>query len=118
MYDEVNSNRYGLKDEFVSGVEDFVSRCMSWPKNLNEGGIRCPCVKCACIPLKMPSKIRHHLYKDGCLPNYYTQTNHREENQNVDFDAHSSSGGNAGEDNLGDEEQFDAINEMVYDASS
>lgn len=89
---------------------------MNRPKNLNEGGTRFPCVKCVCIPLKTPSEVRHHLYKDDFLPNYYTWTDHGEKNQNVDLDGHSSSSGNAGGDNLGGEKQFDAVNEMAYDA--
>ena len=115
MYDRVNSNRYGLKDEFVSGVEDFVNKAMNRPDFLNEGGIRCPCEKCVCLPLKTPSEVRHHLYKNGFLPNYYTWTDHGEDTQNIDFDGHSSSGRNDGGDNHGDEEQLDAMNEMVYD---
>ncbi|CAI8597398.1 unnamed protein product [Vicia faba] len=114
--DRVNSNRYGLKDEFVSGVEDFVNKAMNRPDFLNDGGIRCPCEKCVCIPLKTPSEVRHHLYKNVFLPNYYTWTDHGEDTQNVDFDGHSSSGRNYGGDNQGDEEQLDAMNEMVYDA--
>lgn len=31
MYDRVNFNRYGLKDDFVSGVEDFVNKIMNIP---------------------------------------------------------------------------------------
>ncbi|CAI8596244.1 unnamed protein product [Vicia faba] len=116
MYDRVNSNKYGLKDEFVSGVEDFVNKAMNRPDFLIDGGIRCPCKKCVCIPLKTPSEVRHHLYKNGFLPNYYTWTDHGIDTQNVDFDGHSSSGRNDGGDNHGDEEQLDAMNEMVYDA--
>src|SRR4051812_18951546 len=105
MYDRVNSNRYGLKDEFVSGVEDFVNKAMNRPQFLDEGGIRCPCVKCVSILLKTPNVVKHHLYKYGFLPNYYTWIDHGEANQSVDIDGHSSSGGNAGRDNTGDEEQ-------------
>ena len=115
MYDRVNSNRYGMKDEFISGVEEFVNKAMNRPQFLNEGGIRCPCVKYVYILLKTPNEVKHHLYKYGFLSNYYTWTDHGEKNQNMDLDGHSSSGGNAGGDNLGDEEQFDAMNEMVSD---
>ncbi|XP_058731844.1 uncharacterized protein LOC131603526 isoform X1 [Vicia villosa] len=115
MYDRVNSDRYGLKDGFVSGVEDFVNKAMNRPQFLNEGGIRCPCKKCGCILLKTPNEVKHHLYKYGFLPNYYTWIDHGEANQSVDIDGHSSSGGNVGQDNTGDEEQFDAMNEMVSD---
>ncbi|KAI5418268.1 hypothetical protein KIW84_042772 [Lathyrus oleraceus] len=79
-------------------------------QTLDKGGIRCHCVKCVCIPLKKPSEVRiplkkpsevrNHLYKDGFLPNYYTWTTHGEENQT---NGYSSSGGNVGGDNSGDE---------------
>ncbi|CAI8616561.1 unnamed protein product [Vicia faba] len=117
MYDRVNSNRYCLKDEFVSGVEGFVSKAMNRPDFLNDEGIMCLCEKCVCIPLKTPSEVRHHLYKNGIFPKYYTWTDHGEDTQNINFDGHSSSGRNDGGDNLGDEEQLDAMNEMLYDAS-
>lgn len=66
--------------------------------------------------MKTPNEVRHHLYIHGFLSNYYTLTDHGEENQNVDLDGHSSSGGAAGGDNSSDEEQFDVINEMIFDA--
>lgn len=31
MYDRINTNMYGLKDEFVSGVENFVNKTMNRP---------------------------------------------------------------------------------------
>ncbi|CAI8587752.1 unnamed protein product [Vicia faba] len=40
MYDRVNSNRYGLEDGFVSGVEDFVIKAINRLDFLNDGGIR------------------------------------------------------------------------------
>lgn len=98
MHARVNSNRYGLKDGFFNGVDDFVNKAMNQPQVLNKGRIRCR-VKCVCILLKTPSEIRHHLYTDVFLPNYYTWFDHGEENQ---IDGHSSSGENAGGDNLSD----------------
>lgn len=89
---------------------------MNQPLFLSKGWIRCPCVNFVSIGLKTPSKVRHYLYIYGFLPNYYTRIVHGEENQNVDLDGHSSSGGNGCGDILDDEEQFDAMNEMVYNA--
>ncbi|GAU48783.1 hypothetical protein TSUD_406260 [Trifolium subterraneum] len=88
MYDRVNPNRFGLKDSFLSGVAEFVNKAMEQPQYLNNGEIRCPCVNCKCIDLKTAS-----------------------EDQDVDIGGHSSSG-----EDVGDEDQFEAMNEMIYDA--
>lgn len=45
------------------------------------------------------------------VPNYYTWTDYGEENMT---EGHSSTDENVGGDNPSDEEQFDAMNEMVY----
>ncbi|KAK2383561.1 hypothetical protein QL285_070997 [Trifolium repens] len=111
MYDRVNSNRFGLKDSFLSGVEEFVNKTMEQPQFLNHGVIRCPCVNCKCIDLKTPREVKHHLYKYGFLPNYYIWTEHGEEDQDVDLGGHFSGG-----EDVGVEDQFEAMNEMINDA--
>lgn len=32
MYDRVNFDRYGLKDEFVSGVKKFINKAINQPQ--------------------------------------------------------------------------------------
>ncbi|WJX62809.1 hypothetical protein P8452_47766 [Trifolium repens] len=88
MYDKVNSNRFGLKDSFLSGVGEFVNKAMEQAQFLNHRVIRCPCVNCKCIDLKTPREVKHHLYKYGFLPNYYIWTEHGEEDQDVDLGGH------------------------------
>lgn len=83
MYNRVNANRYGLKDEFVRGVKKFVKRAIRRPDYLSEGGIRCPCVKCECIKLTTPPMVRYHLYKHGFKPNYLIWTDHGEVRPNI-----------------------------------
>ncbi|WJX83939.1 hypothetical protein P8452_66562 [Trifolium repens] len=111
MYDRVNSNRFGLKDSFLSGVGEFVNKAMEQAQFLNHGVIRCPCVNCKCIDLKTPREVKHHLYKYGFLPNYYIWTEHGEEDQDVDLGGHFSGG-----EDVGVEDQFEAMNEMINDA--
>jgi hypothetical protein len=111
MYDRVNSNRFGLKDSFLSGVEEFVNKAMEQPQFLNHGVIRCPCVNCKCIDLKTPREVKHHLYKYGFLPNYYIWTEHGEEDQDLDLGGHFSGG-----EDVGVEDQFETMNEMINDA--
>jgi hypothetical protein len=62
MYDAVNLYRHGLKDNFVTGVDEFVKKAMAHPNFLVEGGIRCPCVNCKCIDLATPREVKLHLY--------------------------------------------------------
>jgi hypothetical protein len=51
------------------------------------------------------------LYKYGFLPNYYIWTEHGEEDQDVDLGGHFSGG-----EDVGVEDQFEAMNEMINDA--
>lgn len=113
MYDAVNIHRPGLKDNFIAGVAEFVEKAMAEPCFLAEGSIRCPCVKCKCIDLATPREVNLHLYRDGFMPNYYVWTKHGEVNPDANLGSHSSSGGNAV-----DEDQLAAINQMIHDANS
>ncbi|WJX67427.1 hypothetical protein P8452_51893 [Trifolium repens] len=110
-YHRVNSNMLGLKDSFLSGVGEFVNKAMEQAQFLNHGVIRYPCVNCKCIDLKTPREVKHHLYKYGFLPNYYIWTEHGEEDQDVDLGGHFSGG-----EDVGVEDQFEAMNEMINDA--
>jgi len=37
-----------LRQPFINGVHDFVSKAMDQVSHISNGGIRCPCVKCGC----------------------------------------------------------------------
>ncbi|KAK2352694.1 hypothetical protein QL285_090412 [Trifolium repens] len=111
MYDAVNLYRHGLKDNFVTGVDEFVKKAMAHPNFLVEGGIRCPCVNCKCIDLATPREVKLHLYRVGIKPNYYVWTEHGEVNPNENFRGHSSRGRH-----VSDEDQLDAMYQMLHDA--
>ncbi|WJX18491.1 hypothetical protein P8452_08285 [Trifolium repens] len=96
------------------GVEEFVNKTMEQPQFLSHGVIRCPCVNCKCIDLKTPREVKHHLYKYGFLPNYYIWTEHGEEDQDVDLE--DLGGHFSGGEDVGVEDQFEAMNEMLNDA--
>jgi hypothetical protein len=111
MYDAVNLDRHGLKDNFVIGVDEFVKKAMTHPNFIVEGGIRCACVNCKCIDLATPREVKLHLYRVGFKPNYYVWTEHGEINPNENFRGHSSRGRH-----VSDEDQLDAMYQMVHDA--
>src|SRR4051812_42168143 len=109
MYNAVNPDRYGLKDNFISGVDEFVEMAMARPNFLAEGGIRFPCANCKCIDLMTPRDVKYHLYKNGFQPNYYVWTEHGEVNPNSKLSGHSRS------ENVDYEDQLAAMNHMVHD---
>ena len=45
MYDRLYPGRKGLRNEFIEGVEHFISVAMQLPSFRNGGLIRCPCSK-------------------------------------------------------------------------
>jgi hypothetical protein len=90
MYDVVDIDRHGLKDNFVSGVDEFVKKAMTCPNFLAEGGMNCPCVNCNYVDLANPREVKFHLYRDEFKPNYYVWTRHGEINPNENFGGHSS----------------------------
>ena len=65
MYDRTFPRRRGLKPYFVGGVHGFIS--WAWGQHVckDEGGIRCPCLKCACRYIKTdPNEVKKHLETD------------------------------------------------------
>lgn len=46
MYNRVLPNRDGLENTFYEGVESFISHACGLVQFINEGTIRCPCMKC------------------------------------------------------------------------
>ena len=79
---------------------------------MSEGGLRCPCVKCRCMKILSPSKVRDHLYRVGFQPNYWVWTNHGEVMPKV----HSSFESDHTSQPMEYEDQFVAVNQMVYNA--
>jgi len=60
MYDMLYHSRR-LKQRFMDGVFEFVSTAMDQPSYIEDGGIRCPCVRCICQKILKPFYVRAHL---------------------------------------------------------
>ncbi|XP_004513291.1 uncharacterized protein [Cicer arietinum] len=111
MYNRVHENRHGLKEEYVSGVKDFVKRALKQPICISKGGIRCPCIKCKCMKISAATTVRLHLYWDGFQPDYWMWTEHGEVKPMVE-----TRGGSTSNKIMHHDDQFNAIDEMVFDA--
>ena len=61
-YNRLILGQRGLTDEFISGVKEFVSYVCQLPTYVEEGIIKCPCVKCDCRKLQNVDMIKLHLY--------------------------------------------------------
>ncbi|CAJ2636394.1 unnamed protein product, partial [Trifolium pratense] len=111
MYNRVAANRNGLEEEFIRGVKRFVKRALKQPICISEGGVRCPCINCKCMKISTAVNVRLHLYKNGFQPNYWIWTEHGEVRPSVDTMGGLNSIGHVHHEN-----QFIAMNQMVYDA--
>ena len=85
MYDRCYSGRWGLKESFVLGVEEFVRVARQSRYFELEGGIRCPCIKCDCTRILTDEVVKVHLYKKGFIPNYWIWTLHGEDMPAIDL---------------------------------
>jgi len=47
MYEMLDSSRR-LRQSFIDGVHDFVSKAMNQVSHIPDGGVRCLFVKCCC----------------------------------------------------------------------
>ena len=115
MYDRTFPGRRGLKPHFVEGVHEFISWAWGQQVYQNEGGIRCPCLKCACSYINSdPNEVKKHLEKVGFMLDYWVWIYNGEQFQNfgAGVNAQASSSGI----NVDDNEQFNMMNDMVDDA--
>ena len=108
MYNMLDSSRR-LNQQFITGVNEFVSKAMNQASYTLDGGIRCPCVRCQCEKILQPSNVRAHLLQYGFIPNYKVWVQHGEEGSNVDY-ASSSYG------RIDDCDQLGSMTHMMYDA--
>lgn len=85
MYNRNLPHRVGLTDEFLYGVEGFMSYVCSREQFTRDGRlIRCPCVRCACMKFLDMDSVKLHLYQKGFMANYYSWTCHGEESLTTD----------------------------------
>ena len=62
MHKRLIPRQRGLTYEFISGVKEFVSYACQLPTYVEEGIIKCPCVKCDCRKLQNVDMIKLYLY--------------------------------------------------------
>ena len=111
MYDMLDPSRR-LKQRFMDGGFKFVSTVIDQPSYIEDGGIRCPCVRCICQKILKPSHVRAHLLQYGFQPNYHVWVYHREDRP-ID---HSIGYASTSYENINYNANFGSINEMVYNA--
>ena len=69
-YNRINPNTRTIIEEFVFGVDKFVSFASQYSIYLTEGTIRCLCVKCCNRKLLNFETVKIYLYKKGFKPDY------------------------------------------------
>ncbi|KAJ7942534.1 Transposon protein, putative, CACTA, En/Spm sub-class [Quillaja saponaria] len=67
-----------ITDEFMQGVEEFLSLAYGNSSIVYEGTIKCPCAACKHRKYLSRDEITVHLYKKGFVPNYKLWTVHGE----------------------------------------
>lgn len=85
VYDRNESGRRLLKQSFVAGVEEFISKAKQHCDYAEEGGIRCPCTKYNCMAVLSDDNVKLHLYRHGFKHNYWIWTDHDEELPDIDL---------------------------------
>ncbi len=70
--------RVGYKEEWETGVEQFITFACSNPGHMDGNKIRCPCRRCKNLRFKDCDDVRVHLYKCGFMPSYTNWTAHGE----------------------------------------
>ena len=85
MYDRCYSGSSDLKEFFVDGVEEFVSKVSQQDCYHNDEGIRCDCTRAL-----EDRVVKVHLYKNGFKPNYWIWIDHGKEMPHVDLNDDNS----------------------------
>ncbi|CAJ2648225.1 unnamed protein product [Trifolium pratense] len=76
MYNRLMPGRRGLTDEFLKGVDEFVSFAIQ--RDTSNKEIRCPCSKCKNMKFLDPEEVKVHIYSRGFKPDYWYWTCHGE----------------------------------------
>jgi len=111
MYDMLDPSKR-LKQRFMNGVFEFVSTTMDQPSYIEDGGIRCPCVRCICQKILKPSHVRAHLLQYGFQSNYHVWIYHGEDRPTDDSIVYTSTS----YENMNYGANFGSVTKMVYDA--
>ncbi|XP_047170715.1 uncharacterized protein LOC124839018, partial [Vigna umbellata] len=114
MYDRCHRGRGALKESFVLGVEEFITKACEKERYRRDRGLRCPCLKCDCTKILNERVVKVHLYKVGFKPKYFIWEDHRKRILEDDVENHESW---MGVETKGDPiNQFMTMEDMVHDA--
>ncbi|XP_039115770.1 uncharacterized protein LOC120251277 [Dioscorea cayenensis subsp. rotundata] len=67
-----------INDEFVKGVEEFISFAYSQTTIVSGDSIKCPCHRCENSMFQIADMVRKHLYYNGFMIGYTSWTSHGE----------------------------------------
>ena len=70
MYNGSNLGKRGYMNEFLLGVEYFITFVCHQEIFIKECVIRCPCSKCKNRKYLNPDEVKTHLYSKGFNPGY------------------------------------------------
>ena len=111
MYELLDSSRR-LRQPFIDGVHDFVSKAMNQVSYIPDEGVWCSGVKSCCEKILKPSHVRSHLLQYGFQPNYRVWVYHKKAGENeVNLNITSTS-----YDNIRCDDEFGLLAEMVNNA--
>ena len=84
MYNRNLPKRKGLREEFISGVDQFINFALSNEECQKNGeSVRCPCSKCRNRRFEHPNTVVEHLYRRGFVDDYWIWTCHGEDHPPV-----------------------------------
>ena len=82
MYHRIDKHTGELRDEFISGVEEFDSFARSQQEFIVNNVYRCLCAKCNNAKYLTPNVMKLHLHGKGFAQHYCFCTSHGEVNPN------------------------------------
>ncbi|XP_038693762.1 uncharacterized protein LOC119991488 [Tripterygium wilfordii] len=115
MYNRLLPGRKGITDNFLLGVEEFISFACQHPIFLSEGKLRCPCSKHKNQRYLTPDEVKVDLYRKGFTPNYWYWTSHGEEEPQIDVEIDRSLPGSSSV-HISDDQQMNRYQTMIFDA--
>ena len=78
MYDRHSSHRSGWRQEFLLGVEEFITFATSQVHLIDKDKIKCSCLRCKNGKYQEVDIARTHICKKDFVHDYYRWTSHGE----------------------------------------
>ncbi|XP_058750302.1 uncharacterized protein LOC131623315 isoform X2 [Vicia villosa] len=117
MYDRMYAGRRGLKPLFEEGVKLFITWAFDQECCREEGGVRCPCLKCGCRRIiSDPKEVETHLKRKGFKENYWVWTSNGEEMPINMPETSNFQHGSSSRSQMEYKEQFNLHDDMIGDA--